>query len=128
MKIIVEGIHKSDQSKLSNGGWAKYRDPEKFSGPESGIKADDYEHICGVDMAKEFESFGDAIRDFEGITKHDVIAATDQCGCSIYEFRCLETKECCSGWQCGKYLFENWEETPRKTLKKLNEVLKKSER
>ncbi len=80
----------------------------------------DYRRISGVQMVKDFPSMGDAIREFERITGDDVIGHTDQDGCAIYWFMCPDEELIVAGWECGKYLYERWADTPRKVLEMLN--------
>ncbi len=111
MKISVTGLRGPKIKALHDAGWRISYD----NGQEAWDR-----RISGVEMQKEFENMGDAIREFERITGYDVISDTDQDGCAIWWFICREEKLAVGGWGCGKYLYKKWCKTPRKCLEALN--------
>lgn len=120
MKIEVDNIYGHKIKLLHDAGWTivEYLEYEKSN--EYFRDRAFHRHLCGVEMEKDFESFGDAIREFEKVTGYDAIGMTNHDGDASFSFRCNETQTCVSGWGCGKYLYELWEESPRKTLIRLN--------
>lgn len=107
MKIIVNHIYPPAINKMHVAGWRVHFNKTHHS-------------TLGREMWKEFNSIGDAIRDFEKITGFDAILDSDQDGCAVYVFSCPELRICVGGWQCGKYLYEKWCETPRGCLEAMN--------
>ncbi len=122
MKIVVEHIHKSLMKRLQRVGWVP---TNTLTSPT--LKLSEYRRICGWEMVKDFESMGDAIRNFEKITGCDVMADVDASGCSIYTFKCLESRVWCSGWECGKHLYRNWQPTPRALLELADQLAASTE-
>ncbi len=125
MKIIVDSLSGPVKRALYLAGWRLDRslhEQEVKAGLVTGFHPLHhcvYEQVSGQHMAKNFETMGDAIREFEKITGYDVIGDTDQNGCSIYTFFAPEQQLAVSGWDCGKYLYCQWRETPRKCLEAL---------
>ncbi len=117
MKIIVSHIYGPMIKKMHDQEWRIYDNPLHYDDVRD--KAF-YRRISGCEMFKSFKTIGDAIRDFEKITGYDVISDTSQDGCPVFTFMCPEEKICVSGWECGKYLYDKWCDTPRKCLEKMN--------
>ena len=122
MKIIVDSLQGPVKLKLYRAGWRLDRSIHGLQAQAGTLPLHHsvYEQVSGQHMAKDFESMGDAMREFERVTGYDVIADTDQCGCSIHTFYCVEQQLVVSGWACGKYLYPKWYEMPRACLEALN--------
>ena len=120
MLVYVDHIYGPVVSKLAKHGWRVHRE----SGLEdSALERRFHRRISGLQMEKDFASMGDAMREFEEITRHDVISDEDQCGCPIHTFFCDEARIVVGGWECGKYMFHKWMPTPRQTIEALNTLV-----
>lgn len=117
MRVVVDSLQGPMKRALYLACWRV--DRTKWDGSRS-LPCALYEAISGQCMVKDFECLGDAMREFEKLTDIDVISETDQDGCPIFTFFCYEQQLVVSGWDCGKWLYDRWCQTPRACLEALN--------
>lgn len=121
MLVYVDHVYGSIVRDLVSNGWRVHLE----SGLEnSALGRRQIRRINGLQMEKNFESMGEAMREFEAITGRDVISNTDWDGCPNNIFFCDEKQLAAGGWECGKYMFDKWLPTPRQTLDALNTLSK----
>jgi hypothetical protein len=123
MKVLVEHVYGPMISKLHLNGWWITLPVGWGSG--CSIDLSNYRRICGVVMQKDFQSVGDAMREFERISGCDVIADQDPMGCAVNCFwwddpNAVGGRSFASGWECGKHMYKIWHRTPRECLETLN--------
>lgn len=117
MLIQVDSLYGDLPAKLMRHGWRRHVRNKAESGA---LDAKEMDRVCGKIFEKDFSSMGAAMREFELATGEDAIAVEDHDGAAVYTFYCVEQQLVVSGWECGKYLYEKWCETPRQCLEALN--------